>query len=143
MPKIEATLKVLDEMGLGYIPLGESTVTLSGGESQRLRLSKYINKSQKGTLFVFDEPSIGLHPLDVQVLLHVLQTLIEQGGTVLAIEHDLDLIENADYVIDMGPSGGDRGGQIIASGTPAQVAQEKSLTGQYLHEQREHFHLDD
>ncbi|MHA3067162.1 excinuclease ABC subunit UvrA [Lacticaseibacillus saniviri] len=143
VPKIEATLKVLDEMGLGYIPLGESTVTLSGGESQRLRLSKYINKSQKGTLFVFDEPSIGLHPLDVQVLLHVLQTLIEQGGTVLAIEHDLDLIENADYVIDMGPSGGDRGGQIIASGTPAQVAQEKSLTGQYLHEQREHFHLDD
>lgn len=140
--KILKTLQVLKDMGLGYLPLGESTVTLSGGESQRLRLSKYIRTSQKGTLFVFDEPSIGLHPLDVQVLLHVIQSLIDQGGTVIAIEHDLDIIENADYVIDMGPSGGSHGGQIMAQGTPIAIAASESLTGKFIQEQRRIFKVD-
>lgn len=142
-PKILKTLQVLEDMGLGYLPLGESTVTLSGGESQRLRLSKYIKTSQKGTLFVFDEPSIGLHPLDVQVLLHVIQNLIEQGGTVIAIEHDLDIIENADYVIDMGPSGGSHGGKIMAQGSPKEVSESNSLTGRFIREQRTLFKVDE
>ncbi|GEP19496.1 excinuclease ABC subunit UvrA [Pediococcus argentinicus] len=140
-PKILNTLEVLHEIGLGYITLGESTVTLSGGESQRLRLSKYIRTRQKGVLFVFDEPSIGLHPLDIQVLLHVIQTLIDQGGTVVAIEHDMDIIQNADYVIDMGPGGGSHGGKIVAQGTPKEIAESGSLTGKFIQEQRELFKL--
>ncbi|WP_127849081.1 excinuclease ABC subunit UvrA [Lacticaseibacillus hulanensis] len=119
---ITATLQTLHDMGLGYLHLGESTPALSGGEAQRLKLTSHMGKRQSGTLFVFDEPSVGLHPLDVQVLLQVFQQLIDQGGTVLAIEHDLDVIANADYIVDMGPGGGSEGGQIVTAGTPEEVA---------------------
>lgn len=130
---ITATLQTLHDMGLGYLHLGESTPALSGGEAQRLKLTSHMGKTQTGTLFVFDEPSVGLHPLDVQVLLQVFQQLIDQGGTVLAIEHDLDVIANADYIIDMGPGGGSEGGRIVATGTPAQIAAtNQGHTGAFL-----------
>ncbi|WP_155286947.1 excinuclease ABC subunit UvrA [Lacticaseibacillus zhaodongensis] len=134
---IAATLQILHDMGLGYLHLGESTPTLSGGEAQRLKLTAHMGRKQAGTLFVFDEPSVGLHPLDVQVLLAVFQGLLDQGGTVLAIEHDLDVIANADYLLDMGPGGGSEGGQIVASGTPQAVAAAgQGSTAKYL---AEHF----
>ena len=104
-----------------------------GGEAQRLKLASEIGKTQEDSVFVFDEPSIGLHPLDVQVLLGVFQALLDNGATVIVIEHDLDVIRNADYVIDMGPGGGDAGGQIVASGTPQEIMEnESSITGRYL-----------
>ncbi len=137
---ITATLQTLHDMGLGYLHLGESTPALSGGEAQRLKLTAHMGKKQTGTLFVFDEPSIGLHPLDVQVLLGVFQQLIEQGGTVLAIEHDLDVVANADYIVDMGPGGGSEGGQIVATGTPTDVARSQAgHTGAYLAAHLQHF----
>lgn len=137
---IESTLQVLHDMGLGYLHLGESTPTLSGGEAQRLKLTAHMGKTLTGTLFVFDEPSVGLHPLDVQVLLQVFQRLLDQGGTVLAIEHDLDVIANADYVLDMGPGGGSEGGHIVAVGTPQAVALSGAgQTSGYLRAHLKHF----
>ncbi len=126
-------LKILQELGLGYLTLGEETPGLSGGEAQRLKLADEIGKSQADSLFVFDEPSIGLHPLDVRVLLCVFQTLLDHGATVVVIEHDLDIIRNADYILDMGPGGGEEGGRIVAQGTPAEIAGDpNSITGRYL-----------
>ena len=128
-----AKLQILSDLGLGYLTLGEATPALSGGEAQRLKLASEIGRDQADALFVFDEPTIGLHPLDVETLLGVLQRLISAGATVVVIEHDLDMIENADWVIDMGPGGGDAGGRIVCAGTPEQVAAcPDSLTGRYL-----------
>lgn len=135
LARVTAKLQVLHDLGLGYLTLGEATPALSGGEAQRLKLASELNRSQNTSLFVFDEPTIGLHPLDVEVLLRVLQRLIEQGATVVVIEHDLDVIANADYVIDMGPGGGEDGGTIVCAGTPEQVcACENSVTGKFLKE---------
>ena len=131
--KIYEKLKVLHDLGLGYLTLGEDTPALSGGEAQRLKLASEMGRTQEDSVFVFDEPTIGLHPLDVQVLLGVFDHLVEAGATVLVIEHDLDVIANADYVIDMGPGGGELGGRIVACGTPEQIRQTKeSITGRYL-----------
>ena len=133
LPVVARRLQVLHDLGLGYLTLGEETPSLSGGEAQRLKLAGEMGKGQSDTVFVFDEPTIGLHPLDVETLLHVFRKLIESGGTVIVIEHDLDVIRNADYVIDMGPGGGVHGGKVIASGTPQQIAENKeSITGRYL-----------
>ena len=126
-------LETLKQLGLGYLTLGEETPSLSGGEAQRLKLASEIGRSQTDTVFVFDEPSIGLHPLDVQVLLGVFQALLDNGATVIVIEHDLDVIRNADFILDMGPGGGEQGGRIVASGTPEEVqADPDSITGRYL-----------
>ena len=133
LKKVHGKLEILHNLGLGYLTLGEATPALSGGEAQRLKLASEMRRSQDDTLFIFDEPAIGLHPLDVETLIGVLQKLIEHGATVVVIEHDLDMIANADYVIDMGPGGGETGGRIVAEGTPAQVAvNQMSLTGRYL-----------
>lgn len=133
LPLVARRLQVLHDLGLGYLTLGEETPSLSGGEAQRLKLASEMGKGQSDSVFVFDEPTIGLHPLDVKTLLGVFGRLIENGATVIVIEHDLDVIKNADYVIDMGPGGGVQGGEIIASGTPDEVCQsENSLTGKYL-----------
>lgn len=133
--KVAEKLRVLDSLGLGYLTLGEATPALSGGEAQRLKLAAEMGRAQDNAVFVFDEPTIGLHPLDVRVLLEVFQRLISAGATVVVIEHDLDMIANADYVVDMGPGGGNAGGRIVAAGTPAQVAENPaSLTGAYLKE---------
>ena len=134
----KAKLDVLSDLGLGYLTLGEATPALSGGEAQRLKLAGEMTRNQENALFVFDEPTIGLHPLDVEVLIGVLQRLVGKGAAVVAIEHDLDMIANADYVIDMGPGGGDAGGCIVACGTPEQIAAcEASITGRYLKEELE------
>ena len=131
--KINNKLQILLDLGLGYLTLGESTPALSGGEAQRLKLSMDIDKNQNDSIFIFDEPSIGLHPRDVSTLVSVFQKLIERGATVIVIEHDLDLIKNADYIIDMGPYGGEQGGEIIAYGTLNEIiSNEKSITGKYL-----------
>ena len=133
MKTVSQRLKVLQQLGLGYLTLGEETPGLSGGEAQRLKLASEIGRTQTDSMFVFDEPSIGLHPLDVQVLLSVFQTLLDNGATVVVIEHDLDVICNADYIIDMGPGGGDAGGRIVASGTPEEIRENPcSITGRYL-----------
>ena len=133
LKKVYAKLTVLHDLGLGYLTLGEATPALSGGEAQRLKLASELTRSQKSSVFVFDEPTIGLHPLDVEVLLGVLQRLVDQGATVLVIEHDLDVLANADYLIDMGPGGGEAGGRVVASGTPEEICCCKaSVTGQYL-----------
>ena len=135
-PKINKTITTLHDMGLGYLHLGESTPALSGGEAQRLKLTSHIHQRQKGTLFVFDEPTVGLHPQDVRTLLQVFQRLLEQEGTIITITHDLDIMANSDYMIDMGPRGGLQGGKIIASGSPVDVSQNSgSLTGKYLAKQ--------
>ena len=131
--RIYEKLRVLHDLGLGYLTLGEDTPALSGGEAQRLKLASEMGRTQEDSVFVFDEPTIGLHPLDVKVLLGVFDHLVEAGATVLVIEHDLDVIANADYVIDMGPGGGELGGRIVACGTPEQIRQSKeSITGRYL-----------
>lgn len=131
--KVAKPLALLEDLGLGYLTLGEATTALSGGEAQRLKLSTYLGSRQEGTLFVLDEPSIGLHPHDVRTLLHVLDRLIDDGASVLVIEHDLDMIANADWIIDMGPGGGEAGGRVVASGPVEEiVASEESLTGRYL-----------
>ena len=133
MKSVCRKLEVLKTLGLGYLTLGEETPSLSGGEAQRLKLANEIGKTQSDSVFVFDEPSIGLHPLDVQVLLSVFQILLDHGATLIVIEHDLDVIRNADYIIDMGPGGGERGGRIIATGTPEEIrCDEESVTGWYL-----------
>lgn len=133
MKLVRQRLEVLQSLGLGYLTLGEETPGLSGGEAQRLKLASEMGKAQSDTVFVFDEPTIGLHPLDVRTLLDVFQTLVENGATVIVIEHDLDVIRNADYMIDMGPGGGDDGGRIVAAGTPEEVAVNgESVTGRYL-----------
>ena len=130
---VSQRLNILKQLGLGYLTLGEETPSLSGGEAQRLKLASEIGKTQEDSVFVFDEPSIGLHPLDVQVLLGVFQALLDNGATVIVIEHDLDVIRNADYVIDMGPGGGDAGGRIVATGTPQEIPKsDSSITGRYL-----------
>lgn len=131
--KIQGNLSVLQGLGLGYLTLGEDTPALSGGEAQRLKLASEMGRTQEDAVFVFDEPTIGLHPLDVQVLLSVFTKLVDAGATLIVIEHDLDLIANSDYVIDMGPGGGQQGGRIIARGTPEEIAgNEESITGKYL-----------
>lgn len=133
MKLVHDRLKTLDDLGLGYLTLGEETPSLSGGEAQRLKLSGEIGRSQADAMFVFDEPTIGLHPLDVQTLLDVFQKLIDRGATVVVIEHDLDVIRNADYVIDMGPGGGKAGGRIVACGTPDEIRRcKESRTGGFL-----------
>lgn len=133
MPLVARRLRVLDELGLGYLTPGEETPGLSGGEAQRLKLAEEMGRTQSDTVFVFDEPTIGLHPLDVRTLMDVFRKLIAQGGTVVIIEHDLDVIREADYVIDMGPDGGDAGGRIVATGSPADIAAcENSRTGRFL-----------
>ena len=133
MKTVSQRLNILKQLGLGYLTLGEETPSLSGGEAQRLKLASEIGKTQEDSVFVFDEPSIGLHPLDVRVLLGVFQVLMDNGATVIVIEHDLDVIRNADYVIDMGPGGGDAGGRIVACGTPQEIqSSEDSITGRYL-----------
>ena len=130
---IALRLKVLQELGLGYLTLGEQTPSLSGGEAQRLKLASEMGKAQSQNVFVFDEPTIGLHPLDVKVLLNVFENLIAQGATVIVIEHDLDIIRNADYIIDMGPGGGESGGKIVAAGSPTAIQKSsESITGHYL-----------
>ena len=130
---VSGRLRTLHDLGLGYLTLGEATPSLSGGEAQRLKLASEMGRGQGDAIFVFDEPTIGLHPLDVQTLLAVFQRLIDSGATVLVIEHDLDLIRSADYVVDMGPGGGDEGGRIVACGTPEQIrACPQSVTGRYL-----------
>ena len=133
LKKVQTRLQTLHDLGLGYLTLGEPTPALSGGEAQRLKLASEMGRVQDDAVFVFDEPTIGLHPLDVQVLLSVFDGLVAKGATVIVIEHDLDLIRNADYVIDMGPGGGDAGGQIVCAGTPGDIAAcSKSITGRYL-----------
>ncbi len=130
---VRQRLEVLKELGLGYLTLGEETPSLSGGEAQRLKLASEMGKTQSDSVFVFDEPTIGLHPLDVRTLLGVFQTLVEHGATVVVIEHDLDVIRNADYIIDMGPGGGEAGGCVVAAGTLEEIADSpNSVTGQYL-----------
>ena len=133
MKTVSQKLGILKQLGLGYLTLGEETPSLSGGEAQRLKLASEIGRTQEDSVFVFDEPSIGLHPLDVRVLLGVFQALLDSGATVVVIEHDLDVIRNADYLIDMGPGGGDAGGTIVASGTPREIKENgNSVTGRYL-----------
>lgn len=131
--KIKGKLSTLHDLGLGYLTLGEDTPALSGGEAQRLKLASEMGRSQADSVFIFDEPTIGLHPLDVQVLLQVFDRLVAAGATVIVIEHDLDVIINADYLIDMGPEGGEKGGCIVACGTPEMAAESKeSITGKYI-----------
>ena len=131
--KVSTRLQTLHDLGLGYLTLGEPTPALSGGEAQRLKLASEMGRAQAGAVFVFDEPTIGLHPLDVQVLLGVFDRLVQAGATVVVIEHDLDVIRNADYIVDMGPGGGVLGGRIVCAGTPEQVAAcPESFTGRYI-----------
>lgn len=133
LPKVKKKLQVLHDLGLGYLTLGEETPSLSGGEAQRLKLASEMGRGQEDSVFVFDEPTIGLHPLDVETLLKVFKGLIDSGATVIVIEHDLDVIRNADYVIDMGPGGGAEGGMIVAHGTPKDICEcKESKTGYYL-----------
>jgi excinuclease ABC subunit A len=134
IPRIRNKLNTLEEVGLGYITLGQSATTLSGGEAQRVKLSKELSKRGTGrTIYILDEPTTGLHFHDIAKLLDVLHKLVDSGNTIVIIEHNLDVIKTADWIIDLGPEGGDRGGEIIAAGTPEQVAKvTKSYTGQYL-----------
>lgn len=133
MKLVSQRLKILKDLGLGYLTLGEETPGLSGGEAQRLKLAGEMGRAQSDTIFVFDEPTIGLHPLDVQTLASVFRSLIESGATVIVIEYDLDIIKSADYIVDMGPGGGERGGRIVACGTPEEIAASKeSVTGRFL-----------
>ena len=134
VPKIASKLKTLYEVGLGYIKIGQSSTTLSGGEAQRVKLATELSKRATGrTVYILDEPTTGLHADDVKKLITILQRLTDAGNTVIVIEHNLDLIKNADYIIDLGPEGGEAGGTVIATGTPEEVAEVgSSYTGQYL-----------
>jgi excinuclease ABC subunit A len=136
IPTIRQKLELLDTMGLGYLTLGQPANTLSGGEAQRLKLSRELSKRTSGkTLYILDEPTTGLHLTDIHLLLEVLGQLVDAGNTVIVIEHQLDVIKSADYVLDLGPEGGEHGGRVIASGTPEEVARvEGSQTGRYLRE---------
>jgi excinuclease ABC subunit A len=138
-PKLVQRLSVLDEVGLGYLRLGQSATTLSGGEAQRVKLAAYLcSSSVAGTLFIFDEPTTGLHFDDIAKLLSAFQRLIENGGSLIVIEHNLDVIRAADWLIDLGPDGGGRGGNVVGVGTPESVAKiAESYTGQYLKEAME------
>ncbi|MBE6521995.1 MAG: ATP-binding cassette domain-containing protein [Thermoplasmata archaeon] len=130
---VKGRLKLLHDVGLGYLTLGEATPGLSGGEAQRLKLASEMSRGQEDTVFVFDEPTIGLHPLDVQVLMGIFDNLIENGATVIVIEHDLDVIGSADYIIDLGPGGGEEGGTVVATGTPDEISENpRSIIGKYL-----------
>ena len=134
VPKIKKKLQVLEDVGLGYIKLGQPAPTLSGGEAERVKLAKELQKKATGkTLFVLDEPTTGLHTDDIKRLLAILQKIVDNKDTVVVIEHNLDVIKVADYIIDLGPEGGDEGGTVVATGTPEEVAKvEKSYTGQFL-----------
>ena len=134
LPKIQRKAQTLVEVGLGYVKLGQSSTTLSGGEAQRVKLATELARVATGkTIYILDEPTTGLHAADVHKLIEVLQRLVDAGNTVLVIEHNLDVIKTADYLIDLGPEGGDQGGFVVASGTPEEVARvEGSYTGQYL-----------
>lgn len=134
IPKIERKLRTLIDVGLGYIKIGQPATTLSGGEAQRVKLATELSKRSTGkTIYILDEPTTGLHTADVHKLIDVLQKLCDAGNTVLVIEHNLDVIKTADYIVDLGPEGGNMGGTVVAVGTPEQVAScEKSYTGQYL-----------
>jgi excinuclease ABC subunit A len=134
VPAIKGKLQTLQDVGLGYIKLGQSATTFSGGEAQRIKLSRELSKRSTGrTLYILDEPTTGLHFMDVQKLLNVLSRLVDGGNTVVVIEHNLEVIKSADYLIDLGPEGGDRGGEIIATGSPEEIAANpRSYTGQYL-----------
>lgn len=133
LKSVSSKLQTLEDLGLGYLLLGEDTPSLSGGEAQRLKLANEMGKGQSDTIFVFDEPTIGLHPLDIQTLLHVFDELVKSGATLIVIEHDLDVISNADYIIDMGPYGGELGGKVVCSGTLEDIRQcEDSITARYL-----------
>ena len=130
---VRQRLQVLHDLGLGYLTLGEQTPGLSGGEAQRLKLASEMGRGQDDSVFVFDEPTIGLHPADVRTLLQVFQRLIDRGATVIVIEHDLDVIRSADYIIDMGPGGGEDGGRIVATGTPDDIRRcPESVTGRFI-----------
>ncbi len=134
VPKIKRKLQVIEDVGLGYIKLGQSAPTLSGGEAERVKLAKELQKQATGkTLFVLDEPTTGLHTDDIKRLLAILQKIVDNKDTVVIIEHNLDVIKVADYIIDLGPEGGDLGGQIVGVGTPEEIAKIKdSYTGQFL-----------
>ena len=134
IPKIKNKLQVLEDVGLGYITLGQSAPTLSGGEAERVKLAKELQKKATGkTLFVLDEPTTGLHMEDIKRLLAILQKIVDNKDTVLVIEHNLDVIKVADYIIDLGPEGGDQGGEVVATGTPEEVMQnDRSYTGKFL-----------
>jgi excinuclease ABC subunit A len=134
IPRIKNKLKTLEDVGLGYIKLGQSATTLSGGEAQRVKLAKELSRRATGrTIYILDEPTTGLHFHDIAKLLEVLGRLVEAGNTIVIIEHNLDVIKTADYIIDLGPEGGDRGGEVIATGTPEEVAAAtRSYTGQFL-----------
>ena len=134
MPKIQRKLQTLYDVGLGYIKIGQPATTLSGGEAQRVKLSTELSRRATGrTIYILDEPTTGLHTADVHRLIEVLHTLVENGNSVLVIEHNLDVIKTADHIIDLGPEGGDKGGMIVAEGTPEEVARvEASYTGRYL-----------
>jgi len=134
IPHIKAKLSTLEKVGLGYIRLGQPATTLSGGEAQRVKLSRELSRKATGrTLYILDEPTTGLHFFDIQRLLHVLNELVDAGNTVIVIEHNLEVIKCADYIIDLGPEGGDDGGRVIATGTPEEVAMNpKSYTGAFL-----------
>src|SRR5690606_12286706 len=136
-PKIQTKLQPLQDVGLGYVTLGQSSSTLSGGEAQRIKLATFLGKGSKSdnALFIFDEPTTGLHFHDIKKLLKSFQALIAQGHSIIVIEHNLDLIKCADYIIDLGPEGGERGGHLIAHGTPEELVKDKnSVTGKYLKE---------
>ncbi|MBO7700659.1 MAG: excinuclease ABC subunit UvrA, partial [Eubacteriaceae bacterium] len=133
MKNVRPRLEILRDLGLGYLTLGEATPGLSGGEAQRLKLASEMGRAQDDSVFVFDEPTIGLHPKDVGTLMEVFRTLIGHGATVIVIEHDLDVIRAADYLIDMGPGGGEEGGRIVACGTPDEVKKcPESVTGRFI-----------
>ena len=134
IPKIKNKIKTLNDVGLGYVKLGQSSTTLSGGEAQRVKLATELSRRSTGkTVYILDEPTTGLHTHDVAKLIAILDRLVEQGNTVVVIEHNLDVVKVADYIVDLGPDGGDKGGTIVAQGTPEEVANvEKSYTGQFL-----------
>ena len=134
VPKVYKTLKIMSEVGLGYVKLGQSAITLSGGEASRVKLAKELQKKPTGkSVFILDEPSTGLHQDDIKKLLIILNRIVDNGDTVIVIEHNLDIIKQADYIIDLGPEGGDFGGKIIAKGTPEEISKCKSsFTGEFL-----------
>ena len=143
IPKIFTKLKTIDEVGLGYIKIGQPSTTLSGGEAQRVKLATELSKKDTGnTLYILDEPTTGLHFEDIRILLGVLNKLVEKGNTIIVIEHNLDVIKQVDYLIDLGPGGGKNGGKIVAEGTPEEVVRnKKSLTGKFLRKELGHLPL--